>query len=498
MSEPQDAQPGEGGDSRLVEERRAKLAALRAAGVEPFPNEFPGREEIAAVRARHGGLEPGVETEARHRIAGRLLARRGMGKVAFLDLEDGAARIQIQSRLDLVGEEAHRGLLALDLGDLVGIDGVAMMSRRGELTIQVEAWTLLAKSLRPPPDKHHGLRDVETRYRHRELDLLSDPEVRQLFRTRAEVIAEVRRSFDEWGFVEVETPVLQPIYGGALARPFTTHHNALDARLYLRIATELYLKRCVVGGIEKVYEVGKNFRNEGISHKHNPEFTMLEWYEAYADYEDGAGRLERLIAAISERVLGSTVVERNGVDIDFKAPWKRLTLSEAIAAETGVDITTKPSRRELAEPLGRKPADEEVWGKLVDALLSKFVEPKLIQPTFLFDYPEELSPFAKAHRSKPGVVERWEMFCGGIELANAFSELNDPDEQRRRFSQQAAELQRGDDEAQPHDEDFLFALEHGMPPTSGVGLGIDRLVMILTGASNLREVLLFPAMRDAG
>ena len=308
-------------------------------------------------------------------------------------------------------------------------------------------------------------------------------------------MSEVRRWLDEHGFLEVETPVLQPLYGGALARPFVTHHNALDRDLYLRIATELYLKRLVVGGIDRVYELGKDFRNEGVSHKHNPEFTMLEWYEAYADYEKTAHDLELLVAEVVERVLGTTGVAREEAEIDFAPPWRRVTLREAIVERTGIDIAEHPTREALAAAMDSEPDPAEGWGKLVDGLLSKEVEPHLIQPTFVFDYPVELSPFAKAHRSEEGLVERWEAFAGGVEIANSFSELNDPDEQRRRFEQQAAELRRGDEEAQPYDEAFVEALEQGMPPTGGVGLGIDRLVMMMTGARSLREVLLFPAMR---
>ena len=387
-------------------------------------------------------------------------------------------------------------LLALDLGDIVGVEGTAFKSRTGELTLRVTGWVLLAKSLRPPADKFHGLEDVDTRYRHRERDLIANPEVRELFMTRARVVAETRRWLDERGFVEVETPVLQPIYGGALARPFTTHHNALDRDLYLRIATELYLKRCIVGGIERVYELGKDFRNEGVSFKHNPEFTMLEWYEAYADYEDAAERLEQLVAHVAEAVLGTTVVEREGAKIDLAPPWRRVTLRDAIRERTGIDVLEHPTREQLAEAMDSEPSPEEGWGKLVDGLLSKEVEPNLVQPTFIIDYPVEMSPFAKNHRTEAGLVERWEAYVGGFEIANAFTELNDPDEQRRRFEQQAEEIGRGDEEAQPMDENYVQALEAGMPPTGGVGLGIDRLVMLLTGAKSLREVLLFPAMRS--
>jgi lysyl-tRNA synthetase, class II len=482
-------------ESDLLADRRAKLEKLREQGIEPFPHGFPDRTEIAAVREAHEGLEPGTETSDRYRVAGRLTARRGHGKASFLDLRDGTGQIQIQARVDELGD-AYEGLLSLDIGDIVGVEGVVFASKRGELSIRADAWELLAKSLRMPPEKFHGLEDVETRYRRRELDLMANEETRELFLKRARTIAEVRRWFDSRGFVEVETPVLQPLYGGALARPFTTHHNALDRDLYLRIATELYLKRLIVGGVDKVYELGKDFRNEGISHKHNPEFTMLEWYEAYADYEDVASELESLVAAVATAVLGTTKIEREGETIDLAPPWRRVTLRDAIKEQTGIDVLEHPSREELAKAMDTKPDPEEGWGKLVDGLLSKQVEPTLIQPTFVMDYPVELSPFAKRHRSEDGLVERWEAFVGGIEISNAFTELNDPDEQRRRFEQQAEEIARGDEETQPYDELFIESLEQGMPPTGGAGLGIDRLVMILTGAKSLREVLLFPAMRN--
>jgi lysyl-tRNA synthetase, class II len=481
--------------SELLAERREKLERLRADGVDPFPPSYADRVEIAEVRAAHDDLDPGEESDARYRVGGRVTARRGHGKAAFLDLSDRSGRIQLHSRADVLGEERHEGLVGLDLGDIAGVEGVAFKTRKGELSLRVEDWTLLAKALRPLPDKHHGLQDVETRYRRRELDLIANPEVRELFALRARTIAAVRAWLDERGFLEVETPVLQPLYGGALARPFTTHHNALDRDLYLRIATELYLKRCIVGGIDRVYELGKDFRNEGISPKHNPEFTMLEWYEAYADYGDAADRTERLVAFVAERVLGTTTIERDGRRIDLAPPWRRVTLRDAIRDRTGLDLASRPSREELAAAIDSKPGPDEGWGKLVDRVLSKVVEPDLTEPTFLLDYPVELSPFAKSHRAEEGFTERWEAFVGGIEIANAFTELNDPDEQRRRFEAQRDELARGDAEAQPFDEPFLEALEQGMPPTGGVGLGIDRLVMLLTGARSLREVVLFPAMR---
>lgn len=458
--------------------RRRKLEALLAAGIEPYPHEFDGVEPIASVRAAHEDLAAGEETDASHRVAGRIAARRGQGKMAFLDLVDRSGRIQLQARVDELGPDGMEGLLALDLGDVVGVDGTAFCSRRGELTLRIARYTLLAKSLRPPPEKHHGLQDVETRFRHRELDLIANDEVRELFMQRAQVVSTIRRFLDDEGFIEVETPVLQPLYGGALARPFTTHFNALDRDFYLRIATELYLKRLIVGGLERVYELGKDFRNEGLSPKHNPEFTMLEWYEAYADYLDVAERFERLMAAVG-----------------LAGPWRREKLVEAIESRTGIDVFAHHDRDALAAEMasrGLAAPDEDSWAKLVDELVSKHVEPTLTEPTMLLDYPVELSPFAKRHRADQRLVERFEAYVGGIEVANAFTELNDPDEQRRRFEAQRA----GDDEAQPYDESFLQALEQGMPPTGGIGIGIDRLVMVLTGRRSIREVVLFPAMRD--
>ena len=480
----------------LLAERRAKLDRLRSAGIEPFPHNFPDREEINTVLGAHEGLEPGTETDSVHRVAGRITGRRGHGKAAFVDLRDASGQIQLHAKEDVLGEGPFGLLDDLDLGDIIGVTGRAVVTRRGQLSIEVTDWVVLAKSLRPPPDKFHGLEDTETRYRRRELDLIANEDSREIFRIRARTVSSVRRWLDGNDFFEVETPVLQPLYGGALAKPFTTYHNALDRELYLRVATELYLKRCVVGGIDKVYELGKDFRNEGISMKHNPEFTMLEWYEAYADYEKTASDLEQMVHGVAVDVLGSSTIERDGKTIDLTPPWRRVTLRDAILEHAGIDIEVETTREGLAAAMDVELDETIGWGKLVDTVFSKRVEPTLIEPTFITDYPVELSPFAKRHRSKPGVVERWEAFLGGVEIANSFSELNDPDEQRRRFEQQAEELARGDDEAQPYDESFIEALEQGMPPTGGVGLGIDRLVMMLTGANSLREVVLFPAMRD--
>ena len=480
----------------LLAERREKLERLRAAGADPFPHDFPGREEIGTVVEAHAGLEAGQETDRVHTVAGRVTGKRGHGKVVFIDLRDQSGSIQVLASSDRLPEEVFGMLDLIDLGDFVGVTGRAVATKRGELSLEATEWRMLAKSLRPPPDKFHGLEDVETRHRRRELDLIANEETRRIFEVRTRTIAAIRRSLDDRGFFEVETPVLQPLYGGALARPFTTHHNALDRELYLRIATELYLKRCVVGGIEKVYELGKDFRNEGISQKHNPEFTMLEWYEAYADYGKTAADLESLVAGVAETVLGTTEIERDGTAIDLSPPWERVTLRGSILEATGIDIEKERTVEGLAGAMGVDLEPGTGWGKLVDTLFSKQVEPTLIRPTFVMDYPVELSPFAKDHRSEEGVVERWEAFVAGMEIANSFTELNDPDEQRRRFEQQAAELAGGDEEAQPYDESFVEALEQGMPPTGGVGLGIDRLVMVLSGAPSVREVVLFPAMRD--
>ena len=462
----------------MEDDRRGKLNFLREQGIDPFPHSYPGVQPTASIQSAHAGLEAGDETDSAHRVAGRLTGRREFGKAAFLDVTDRSGKIQIQARKD-------------DLGDIVGVDGVAFKSRRGELTLRATAWQVLSKSLRPPPDKFHGLEDIETRYRRRDLDLIANEESRDLFILRSRVVSAIRRWLDGRGFLEVETPVLQPLYGGALARPFTTHHNALDRDLYLRIATELYLKRLIVGGLERVYELGKDFRNEGLSQKHNPEFTMLEWYEAYADYNDIAAELEELVSFVASEI------EYDG-EIDFTAPWRRVTFRDAIHERTGLDVLALRDRDALVAGAKDKGIDldpTETWGQLADELLSKHVEPELANPTFITDYPVELSPFAKDHRAEPGLVERFECFAGGMEFANAFSELNDPDEQRVRFEQQARVGAEGDDEAQPYDEDFIRALEQGMPPTGGIGVGIDRLVMLLSGRSSIREVVLFPAMR---
>ena len=492
--EPESDSSARHGLNELIAERRAKARRLRESDPEAFPYAFADTEPISAILDAYAQLETGEETEDVHRVAGRIAARRDSGKAAFIDLVDRTGKIQLHARIDVLGPERFERLLSLDLGDLIGVDGAVLRSRHGELTLRVDAFQILAKALRPPPDKHHGLSDVETRYRRRELDLIANDDARRLFMDRAKIISAVRAYLDGAGFVEVETPVLQPLYGGALARPFTTHHNALDRDLYLRIATELYLKRLIVGGLERVYELGKDFRNEGLSTKHNPEFTMVEFYEAYADYNDAAGRLEGLVT------VAAATVGYEG-ELDFATmPWRRVSFAGAIEQATGIDVLAHRDASDLSAAIRERgldmPTEGFTWPQLADDLLSKYVEPTLRRPTFVFDYPIELSPLAREHRSEPGLVERWEAFAGGIEIANAFSELIDADVQRERFHAQERLEALGDEEAQPYDELFVQALEQGMPPTGGVGVGIDRLVMLLTGRDSIREVVLFPALRS--
>ncbi len=489
-------EPGRHGLSELIAERRAKAERLRESDASAFPHAFGGVESVDSIVSAYEHLQPGEETDERHRVAGRIAARRGAGKAAFLDLVDRTGKIQLHARVDVLGPERFELLTSLDLGDLIGVDGSAMRSRHGEASLRVEEFQLLGKALRPPPDKHHGLSDVETRYRHRELDLIASEDTRALFIDRARIVSAVRRSLDAAGFIEVETPVLQPLYGGAMARPFTTHHNALDRDLYLRIATELYLKRLIVGGLERVYELGKDFRNEGISHKHNPEFTMVEWYEAYADYTGAEERTEAIVRAAAEAV-------GYAGELDFSAPWPRVAFVDAIEQATGISVIAHPTAEELAAAIRERGLDVKtsgLWFEMADDLLSKYVEPSLSRPSFVIDYPTEISPLAREHSSpaKQGLVERFEAFAGGMEIANGFSELTDPDTQRARFAAQerVEALDGGEAETMPYDEEYVQALEQGMPPTAGVGLGIDRLVMLLTGRESIREVVLFPAMRE--
>jgi lysyl-tRNA synthetase class 2 len=486
----QQGQPAARIEQLIAERERHGQALLARQGGIPYA--YPGTVAIGELIARHGGLPPGGETEERVRVAGRLTAKRLQGRLAFLDLRDRSGRIQLFATAAGLGQERFAALEELDLGDLVGAEGRVIRTKRGELSVAVEGFLLLGKALRPPPDKWHGLADLELRYRRRELDLIANAEVRERFIARARIVSAVRGYLDREGFIEVETPILQPLYGGALARPFVTHHNELDRDLYLRIATELYLKRLIVGGLERVYELGKDFRNEGISSKHNPEFTMVEWYEAYTDYRDQAARLE---AVVGEAARAAGGVAR------FERPWRRTTFAQALAEATGIDLEAVPTRSELAAALDRRGLEVEVRGpsyeELLEGVFARYVEPTLKEPTIVFDYPLVLCPFARVHREREGLAERFEAFVDGIEIANSFSELQDPAAQRERFlALQRRREELGEELAQPYDADFIAALEQGMPPTGGVGLGIDRLVMVLTGAPSIREVILFPALRE--
>jgi lysyl-tRNA synthetase class 2 len=449
-----------------------------------LPKRFPGREEIAQVRVDADQVEAGGEAGESRRVAGRVMARRDMGKLVFLDLVDRSGKIQL-----LVAED-RAGPVDLDLGDIVGVTGIPAKTKRGEPSLAVTELELLAKIRRPLPDTYHGLTETETRYRQRYLDLLMSEDSRRDFELRARMVASIRRYLDGHGFVEVETPILQSRYGGALADPFVTHSNELDQTLYLRIATELYLKRLIVGGLERVYELGRDFRNESVSYKHAPEFTMVEWYEAYADYEDTMRRIEELVETVARETIGTTKVTFRGHEVDLKAPWKRVKLVEALE-ERRLWTRDEAELRKRLNERGVDTSANDTWSALVDHALSHFVEPELIEPTILHDYPVEVSPFARPTDDDTTIVERFEFFVGGMELGNAFSEINDPDEQAERFAQQAA-----DAAGQQGDPDYVEALAYGMPPTGGLGLGIDRLAMVLTGKDNVRDTILFPAMRE--
>ena len=449
------------------------------------PKRFPDRDEIAAVRAEAEPLDAGGEGPETRRIAGRAMARRGMGKLVFLDVVDRSGRIQV------ICDTARTGDVDVHLGDVVGVTGRPAKSRRGEPSLAAEAFELLSRNTQPLPDTFHGLTDVEQRYRRRYLDLLMNEESRDVFVARARIVTAIRRCLDEDGFVEVETPVLQPRYGGAFARPFVTHHNELEADFYLRIATELYLKRLIVGGLERVYEIGKDFRNESVSYKHQPEFTMLEWYEAYADYGDTMARIEALVERVAREVLGTTEVRFRGRDIDVRAPWRRLRFVDALS-EHGLWLRDEGELRAALVAKGVDTEADKDWAQLVDHAFSHFVEPTLVAPTIVHDYPVEISPFARATDDDPTLTERFEYFAGGMELGNAFTEINDAADQATRFEAQSAHVG-----GEPGDPDYVEALSYGMPPTGGLGLGIDRLTMLLTGRETIRDVVLFPALRAA-
>ncbi|MDI6830960.1 MAG: lysine--tRNA ligase [Actinomycetota bacterium] len=494
----EDALSAFAGESDLVKGRLEKLGAWRERGVEPYALGFERSDLTSEIRERFPALADGEESGYRAALAGRLMALRRHGKACFADLEDGAGRLQLLASLDSLGEEGYVLFQELDIGDIVGVEGEVFRSRRGELTLRVKRFTLLSKSLRPLPEKWHGLKDVELRYRQRYLDMLVNPRVRQNLLVRVRTVQALRRFLDGRGFIEVETPMLQPIPGGATARPFVTYHQALGQNLYLRIAPELYLKRCVVGGLERVYEINRNFRNEGISYKHNPEFTMLEFYWAYVDYLALMDFLEEMLSTVVGEVRGTLVFPYQGRDLDLAPPWRRVTLLQAVSEAVGREITSATAVEELrALAAAHEVPLEEGWGpgKIATELFEKLVEPEIWEPTLVMDYPREVSPLARAHRDDPHLTERFELIVAGREIANAFSELIDPLDQRERFEEQARQRERGDEEAHVVDYDYLRALEYGMPPTGGLGLGIDRLVMLLTDSHSIREVILFPHLR---
>ncbi|MHB2153867.1 lysine--tRNA ligase [Calditrichota bacterium GD2] len=483
--------------------RFEKLNKLRELGINPYPYEYPQTHKSREIKENFEKLEKQIVS-----VAGRMMTVRLMGKAAFCDIQDEQGRIQIYVRKNEIGEQDFEIFKMLDIGDLVGFKGEVFKTRTGEISVFAREFKLLAKSLRPLPivkeKEEDGKRivydqfaDKEMRYRQRYVDLIVNPEVKEVFVKRTQIIRAIRAFLDERGFLEVETPILQPIYGGATARPFVTHHNALDRKLYLRIANELYLKRLIVGGFERVYEFAKDFRNEGMDRFHNPEFTLLELYVAYKDYKWMMDFVEQLFAHVAQTVLGTTKIRFSGHEIDLSPSWQRLTMYEAIEKFTGVNISDMDEKqlREVAEKLKVEVTPEMGSGKIIDEIFGEHVEPKLIQPTFIYDYPIEMSPLAKKHREKPGLVERFEPIIAGKEVANAFSELNDPIDQKERFLEQLKLRERGDEEAQMMDEDYIRALEYGMPPTAGLGIGIDRLVMLITDQPSIRDVILFPQMR---
>jgi lysyl-tRNA synthetase class 2 len=498
-------------EQKIYELRRQKLAEVEALGQQAYPHKFAFTHTIPQILTEYSSknVDELAANKVSVKIAGRITALRLMGKAGFAHLQQGGKKLQIYAKKDDVGEKGFALYKLLDLGDHIGVGGFLFRTRTGELTVHVEEITFLSKDLLPLPEKWHGLQDVELRYRQRYVDLIMNQEVREVFVKRAKLVQSIRRFFDARGYVEVETPMMQPIAGGAAARPFTTHHNTLDIDLYLRIAPELYLKRLVVGGLERVYEINRNFRNEGISTQHNPEFTMLEFYQAYADYKDMMQLTEDLLAQVAQDVNGSTRTTYNGHEIDF-ADWQRLSMREAIIkywpqeaapAPAMDDFASRESVDKLVHRLNAKhtphmPYDpDDPPGKTIAAMFEAVAEEHLIQPTILYDFPVAISPLSKNKREEPDWVERFEVFVGGLEIGNAFSELNDPEEQRRRFEQQLHEKERGDEEAHAMDEDYIRALSYGLPPTGGEGIGIDRLTMLLTGSKSIRDVILFPLLR---
>lgn len=477
----------------MMAARRQKVQEFRRRGINPYGQRYIRTHSAKDVKSNFEALE-GSQVS----VAGRIMSKRTHGKAGFMHIQDASGRIQIYGSLDALGEEAYDLFKKLDVGDIVGVQGEVFITKTGEISIRAGEVTILAKCLRPLPEKWHGLRDVELRYRQRYLDLIVNPGVQRVFLLRSSIIRAIREFLDGRGFIEVETPAMHVIPGGAAARPFVTHHNALDMDLYLRIALELHLKRLLVGGLERVYEIGRVFRNEGISTRHNPEFTMLELYQSYSDYHEMMELTEQLLCYVANRALGTAVINYQGNEIDLTPPWPRITLTEIISRYTGVDITrlrTEDDARREAERLGLTVMPGTTRGKIINEIFENLVEPRLISPTFVVDYPVDISPLAKRREDNPELTYRFEAFVAGMEVANAFSELNDPDDQRERFLEQARQREKGDQEAHEIDEDFLRALEYGMPPAGGLGIGIDRIVMILTDSPSIREVILFPTLK---
>lgn len=494
-------------ENPLRAEKRKKLHALKEKGINPYPYKFDRTGSAAQIKQDFDSIPTGEKKpEAVFRLAGRVMTLRAMGKASFFNLQDQTGQLQVYLKNEELDEAGKNSFGLVDLGDIVGIEGYVFRTQKGELSLHCKSFEMLCKSIEPLPEKFHGISDIEIKYRHRHLDLISDPESRKVFEMRSKIIREIRQWMDGQGFMEVETPTLQPIYGGAAAHPFTTHHRALDMKLFLRISPEMYLKRLVVGGFEKVFEISRNFRNEGIDRTHNPEFTMIEWYEAYTDYNDQMKRFETLISTLAQKVTGSMKVQFQGKEIDFTPPWRRLTVKDGVREYAKVDPDTISEQElfdtcrklgsDMKKPSGPGAAPYPSRGEMIMELFELTAEEHLWQPTFVMDHPIEISPLTKVHRKDSRLVERFEPFAAGFEIGNSYSELNDPEEQLKRLKEQDAK-RASDEEAHPMDQDFLTAIDSGMPPTGGVGIGIDRIVILLTNQPSIRDILLFPTMKPA-